>query len=191
MTVDTPSAPRHRQMLRRAVALVLAGLLLVLIAGCGGDDDGDKAASAPSLKTGVPTILSESQLKAFGKAQAFPVYWAGPQKDRRYEVTRTAQGRVYIRYLGPNAEVGTDKPLFLTVGTYPGSNAYAALQVVGRRSGAVRVKTQTGALVVLPSATARSAYFAFPQSNFQVEVYAPQAGRARSLVLDGQISRLS
>ena len=190
MSVELPSSTPRRPF-RRLTGVVLTGLLLALLAGCGGDDDGGERAKAPSLKTGVPTVLSESQLKAFGKAQAFPVYWAGPQADRRYEVTRTAGGRVFIRYLTPNAQVGTDKPLFLTVGTYPGTNAYGALQTVGRRSGAVRVKTQSGALVVLPSATSRSAYFAFPQSNFQVEVYDPVKGRARSLVLDGQISRLS
>lgn len=186
-----PSSPPPRRPGRRLVGgIALAGLVLALLAGCG-DDSSDDGGSAPSLKTGVPTVLSEAQLKAFGKAQAFPVYWAGPQADRRYEVTRTAGGRVYVRYLTPDAAVGTDKPLFLTVGTYPGSNAYGALRAVGRREGATSVKTQSGALVVVPSATARNAYFAFPQSNFQVEVYDPQKGRARSLVLDGQISRLS
>lgn len=190
MSPDAPSRPVHRPTRRRAWALALAGLLALLLAGCGGDDGGDKGSAAPSLTTGVPTVLSESQLQAFGKAQAFPVYWAGPQANRRYEVTRTAGGRVYIRYLTPNAKVGSAKPLFLTVGTYPGSNAYGALQAVGRRSGAVRVKTQSGALVVLPTATSRSVYFSFPQANFQVEVYDPQAGRARSLVLNGQITRL-
>lgn len=189
MSLDTAFPPVRRLTWRRVWALAVTGLVVALLAGCGGDD-ADKGSAAPSLKTDVPTVMSEEQLKAFGKAQAFPVYWAGPQADRRYEVTRTAGGRIYIRYLTPNAEVGSNKPLFLTVGTYPGSNAYGALQVVGRRDGATRVKTQSGALVVIPSADSRSAYFAFPQQNFQVEVYAPQAGRARSLVLDGQIVRL-
>jgi hypothetical protein len=190
MSADLQPSTPLRPLRRPATALALLGLVLALLAGCGGDDGGDEAA-APSVKTGVPTVLSEDELRAFGKAQAFPVYWAGPQADRRYEVTRTSGGRVYIRYLTPNAEVGTDRPLFLTVGTYPGSNAYGALQEVSRRSGAVGIKTQSGALVVVPSATARNAYFAFPQSNFQVEVYDPKKGRAKSLVLDGQISRLT
>ncbi len=190
MSADQQPSTHRRPIRALGLAVALMGLVLALLAGCGGDDGGDEAA-APSLKTGVPTVLSEDELRAFGKAQAFPVYWAGPQEDRRYEVTRTSGGRVYIRYLTPNAEVGTDKPLFLTVGTYPGTNAYGALQEVSRRSGAVGVKTQSGALVVVPSATARNAYFAFPQSNFQVEVYDPKKGRAKSLVLDGKISRLT
>lgn len=190
MRADLPSSMPRGPLRRLLSTLAVSGLVLALFAGCGGDDGDDKPA-APAVKTGVPTVLSEEQLRAFGKAQAFPVYWAGPQADRRYEVTRTSGGRVYIRYLTPNAEVGTNKPLFLTVGTYPGSNAYGALQEVGRRDDATPVKTQSGALVVVPSLTARNVYFAFPQSNFQVEVFDPQKGRAKALVLDGQISRLT
>lgn len=174
----------------RAVASLAIAVALPLLAGCGGGSS-DAKNDAPRLKTGVPTIVSGAQLRAFGRAQAFPVYWAGPQQDRRYELTRTAGGRIYIRYLTPGADAGSASPTFLTVGTYPGTNAYGALRAVGRRRGAVRVKTQTGAFVVLPAATSRSAYFAFPGQNFQVEVYSPIPGRARSLVLDGQISRLS
>lgn len=188
MSLVPHPAPPHGTR-RHAVGVLLLALCLGLLAGCG-DDSSDDGSGAPGVKTGVPTILSESQLRAYGKAQAFPVYWAGPQENRRYELTRTAGGRVYIRYLTPGADAGSASPRFLTVGTYPGSNAYGALQTVGRRDGAVRVKTQSGALVVLPTASSRSVYFAFPQQNFQVEVYDPQAGRARSLVLDGQISRL-
>lgn len=169
-----------------AAAIVLVGALILLLS-CGGEDGDD---GAPALKSGVPTELSESELRAFGRAQAVPVYWAGPQEDRRYEVTRTASGRVYIRYLTPNADVGSARPRFLTVGTYPGRDAYSALQTASRGDGSVRVRTQSGALVTWAKRQPTSVYFAFPDSAFQVEVYDPSALRARSLVLDGQVSRL-
>jgi len=171
-----------------AAAIVLAGVVILLLS-CGGDDDNGSAA-VPSVKTGVPTELSQDELRAFGRAQAFPVYWAGPQKNRRYELTRTASGRVYIRYLTPKADVGSAQPRFLTVGTYPGANAYSALQAVSRREGSVRVRTQSGALVTWAKANPQSVYFAFPNGNFQVEVFDRSQTRARSLVLDGQVSRL-
>lgn len=170
-----------------AAAIVVAGALILLLS-CGGEDGGD--GGAPALKTGVPTELSESELRAFGRAQAVPVYWAGPQENRRYEVTRTASGRVYIRYLTPKAEVGSAQPRFLTVGTYPGRDAYSALRTASRGAESVRVRTQSGALVTWAKARPTSVYFAFPDSAFQVEVYDPSALRARSLVLDGQVTRL-
>lgn len=161
---------------------------LVLLLSCGGEDDGGD--DAPTVKTGVPTEMSEQQLRAFGRAQAVPVYWAGPQENRRYELTRTAGGRVYIRYLTPKADVGSAQPRFLTVGTYPGRDAYSALRKASQGAGSVRVRTQSGALVTWSKARPQSVYFAFPDSAFQVEVYDPSAMRARSLVLDGQVSRL-
>lgn len=168
-------------------AIVLAGALILLLS-CG-DENGDEG-GAPALKTGVPTELSESALRAFGRAQAVPVYWAGPQENRRYEVTRTASGRVYIRYLTPKADVGSAQPRFLTIGTYPGRDAYSALRTASQGDGSVRVRTQSGALVSWAKARPTSVYFAFPGSAFQVEVYDPSAMRARSLVLDGKVSRL-
>lgn len=169
-------------------AIVVVGLLVFLLTS-GGDDE-TSGGDTPALKTGVPTALTESQLRAFGRAQAVPVYWAGPQANRRYEVTRTADGRIYIRYLTPKGAVGSPQTRFLTVGTYPGSNAYGALRTVGRRKGSLQVRTQSGALVVWATANPKSVYFAFPQTSFQVEVYSPARGRARSLVLGGQVSRV-
>lgn len=174
-----------------AAAVVLVGVLIFALTSGGDDDGGGTSAAAPTLQTGVPTVLSETQLRAFGRAQAFPVYWAGPQANRRYEVTRTANGRIYIRYLTPSAEPGTREARFLTVGTYPGTNAYGALQTVARRPGSFKVRTQSGALVVWATANPRSVYFSFPAAKFQVEVYAPEKGRAKSLVLDGRIERLT
>jgi len=188
----TPPSPSRPRWIPWAVAagIVLVGVLIFALTSGGDDSGGSGSAAAPAVKTGVPTVLSETQLRAFGRAQAVPVYWAGPQANRRYELTRTANGRIYIRYLTPNAKTGSSKALFLTVGTYPGSNAYGALQTVARRPGAFKVRTQSGALVVWATANPRSVYFSFPAANFQVEVYAPQAGRAKSLVLDGRVERL-
>jgi len=188
----TPQRPSRPRWIPWAIAagIVLVGVLIFALTS-GGDDDGSKTAKAPTVETGVPTILSESRLRAFGRAQAFPVYWAGPQADRRYELTRTANGRIYIRYLTPSAQPGAPKALFLTVGTYPGTNAYGALQTVGRRSGSFKVRTRSGALVVWATANPRSVYFSFPAAKFQVEVFSPLAGRAKSLVLDGRVERLT
>jgi hypothetical protein len=185
---STPSRPRWIPW-AVAAAIVLVGVLIFALTS-GGDDGGDKAPAAPAVKVGVPTILSGAQLRAFGRAQAVPVYWAGPQAGRRYELTRTAKGRIYIRYLTPGAPTGTPATRFLTVGTYPGLNAYGALQTVAARPGSVKARTQSGALVVFAKASPRSVYFSFPAAKFQVEVYAPQPGRAKSLVLDGRIKRL-
>ena len=168
---------------------MLVGPLIFLVTRGGDDDESAATGSAPSVQTGVPTVLSESDLRAFGRAQAVPVYWAGPQPNRRYELTRTANGRIYIRYLTPSAQVGSKQARFLTVGTYPARTPTARC----RPSDGVRARSRFGRSPARSwSGRRRSAqvYFSFPAAKFQVEVYAPEAGRAKSLVLDGRVERL-
>ncbi len=199
MTTDqTPAAshPSHRESTksRQRIALVVGVVVLVALVTwlvTRGDDGDDKTKAQNSgVQVGVPTVLSEAGLRAFGRAQTTPVYWAGPLANRRYELTQTSGGRYYVRYLTPRADVGDAAPRFLTVGTYPGTNAYGALQSVGRRETSERVTTQSGALVVYDKNRPTSVYFAFRNQNFQVEVYDPRSTRARRFVLEGKVQRL-
>ncbi len=190
-TPAPPASPRKSSNSARLVWLIV-GLIAVVglvtwLVTKGGDDD---KSSAVTVKTGVPTVMPEADLRAFGRAQGRPVYWAGPLPNRRYEMTRTSGGRYFVRYLTPKADVGDAQPRFLTVGTYPGTKAYAALEAVGKKEGFESIETQSGALVVYDKERPTSVYFAFPDQNFQVETYDPRDGRALRFVLEGKVERL-
>lgn len=191
---SSSAAPRQSAKSRQRALLVLGVVVLIALVTwlvTKGDDDGDKAEpAAGAVQIGAPTVLSEAQLRAFGAAQPTPVYWAGVIPNRRFEVTQTSGGRYYVRYLTPRADVGDAAPRFLTVGTYPGTNAYGALQAVARRSSSESVTTPSGALVVYDKNKPTSVYFAFPGQNFQVEVYDPRGDRARRFVLDGKVQQV-
>jgi hypothetical protein len=181
------SGSSRRLWLVVGIVVVVAVVTWLIVRG--GDDD-NQAAKGPEVKTGVPTLLSEAELREYGRLQGMPVYWAGPQANRKYEVTHTRDGKYYVRYLTPKAEVGSDQPRFLTVGTYPGTNAYGALRQIGARSGTSEINTRSGALVVIDKSKPTSVYFAFPNQQFQVEVFDPRASRARRIVLGGQVQRV-
>jgi hypothetical protein len=169
-----------------AVVLALAaGLLVWLLTR--GDDSGT---SAPSAPVGKPVAVSENQLRAFGRAQATPVYWAGARPNTTYEITRAAGGQIYIRYLPAGVRVGDPRPRFVTVGTYPQQNAYAALTAAGRRKGYRAVTTSSGALIVYNRRKHASIHFTFPDAAFQVEAYDPRPGQALASVLGGDIVQL-
>ena len=169
-----------------AVALALLVALVVwLVVGNGDDGDG-----VPATPVGQPVEMSESELLEFGRAQALPVYWAGARDGTRYEVTRTAGGQIYLRYLTGDARPGDPRPRFLTIGTYPQQNAYAVVNAAGRRRGYTDRTTQSGALVVYSRRRDTNVYFTFPNASFQVEVYDPDPRRALSMVLGGQIVQL-
>ena len=169
-----------------ALVLALAAGLLVWVL-TRGNDTGDATPTAP---VGKPVAMSEDQLRAFGRAQATAVYWAGARPNTTYEVTRAAGGQIYIRYLPAGVRVGDRRPRFVTVGTYPQQNAYAALTAAGRRKGYRAVTTSSGALIVYNRRKHPSVYFTFPDAAFQVETYDPRPGEALSSVLRGGIVQL-
>lgn len=188
----SPATSRSSTKSRQRLVLVLVVVALVALVTwlVTRGDDGDEPSVAEGVKVGVPTILSEADLRKFARAQKRPVYWAGPLPNRRYELTRTANDRYFIRYLTPRAKAGDGTPRFLSVGTYPGTNAYGALAEIGRARGTSAIQTQSGALVVIDKARPTSVYFAFPNQQFQVEVFDPRPSRARKFVLDGRVERL-
>jgi hypothetical protein len=103
---------------------------------------------------------------------------------------RPAGGQTYIRYLRSESELGDVRPRYLSVATYRQQGAYAALRAAARREGSVSRRTPTGALVVYDRARPTNVYFARPNIPVQVEVYDPEPGRARSLVLEGRVREL-
>jgi hypothetical protein len=115
------------------------------------------------------------------------VYWAGPRVGATYELTRSPDGRVYVRYLTGGAKVGSPLPDFLTVGTYVVPDAPAAVRAAAGQPGAVTVNVP-GGLGFYNRARPTSVYFAFPGSNVQVETYDPSASAALRLVETGAIT---
>ncbi len=185
--VASRGGPRSRRVVvvGAVVLALLAGLLVWLLTR--GDDAGDKVVSAP---VGRPVAVDDAQLRAFARAQANPVYWAGARANTTYELTRAAGGQIYIRYLPAGVRVGDPRPGFVTVGTYPQQNAYAALTAAGKRKGYTAVTAQSGALIVYNRRKHRSVYFTFPDAAFQVEAYDPRPGQALASVLRGGIVQL-
>ena len=107
-----------------------------------------------------------------------------------YELTKTADNRVFIRYLPTGVPVGTKTP-YLTIGTYPAKQAFPAIKRTAARPGGVSVKIDRGGLLVFNASTPKSVYFSYPKSGYQVEVYDPSPQQARTLVLDGKITPIN
>ena len=86
------------------------------------DDKGSGAASPAS------SAASVAQLRGIPAETGHPLYWAGRRSEFTYELTRTADGNVYVRYLPPGIPVGAREPNYLTIGTYPRPRALRALR---------------------------------------------------------------
>jgi hypothetical protein len=165
------------------VALVAFLVTWFLVRG----DNGSRKVSVPAA--GKPAIVSEAQLHALAAQSKFPVYWAGP-KSGAYELTRTSDGRIYVRYLDSPGQLGTRAAKYLTVGTYPSKQAFLAIRRAAHRQGGLSVKIANGGLLVFNTKTPTSVYFGYPNGKYQVEVFDPSPQQARTLVLSGKITRI-
>jgi hypothetical protein len=183
----TAAVPQRTRKPTNALALFLVALLLIALISFGAlltlRAHGGKTTLPP---VGSPAAVSESQLKSLASQSSQPIYWAGP-KHGTYELTRTTDGRTYIRYLPSADKVGDRTPNYLTVGTYPTKQAFSALKRAAARDGAVSANVDHGGLLVFNNGAPKSVYFSYPKSGYQVEVYDPSPLQARGLVLSGSI----
>lgn len=174
-----PALPTTYVRLGALIALGLAAFVVGwLVMNRGGDE-------APAVSGATAT--SESELRSFAESASHPVYWAGPKDDFTYELTRTTDGRVYVRYLPEGTDAGDPRARFLTVGTYPRKGAFAELKRAARADGAVSLKLERDGLAVFSDTRPTSVYFGYPDAQYQVEVFHPSPSEARRLALSGQV----
>jgi hypothetical protein len=148
---------------------------------------GQLAAVATAATRAAASAASVEQLRTLAMSLGHPIYWAGSQPRVTYELTKTKDGRVYIRYLPAGVSVGDPRPNYLTVGTYPLRHALAILKATAAKSNAATLRLSGGGLGLVDPKHTKSVYVAYPGVDFQVEVYDPSPGRARQLVTSGRI----
>jgi hypothetical protein len=173
---------RPRIRVGAIIALAFAVGLIVWLVVRGGGSSAKPAAVGAAEAT-------VAQLRTVADSLGHPIFWLGPKKGNTYELTQTADGKVYIRYLPPGADVGSNKQ-YLTVGTYPVPGAFAAIRKQARAHGAVTAKIAQGGLAVLDGAYPTSVHAAYPGLDYQVEVYDPTPSAAMKAVRAGQLASI-
>ncbi len=174
------------------IGAVVAGILVATSGSSSPKSAARSSASQPAASAAGTTVraVSVATLRALPAIVGHRVYWAGPRTGTTYELTRSPDGRVYVRYLTGGAKVGSPLPDFLTIGTYVVPNAASAVQAAAAQPGAVRLPVP-GGVGFYNTARPTSVYFAYPSSNVQVETYDPSAAVARRLVESGAITPVS
>jgi hypothetical protein len=164
-----------------AGAIILAGVLALWLVLR------DSGAKTQHMQRAPATAASIACLKAFASSVGHPVCWAGPQPSFRFELSRTKDGRIYIRYLPPGVELGDSNASYLTVGTYPQRHAYATLRATAKKQGARTIDLAGGGLAFQYTRRPTSVYIAYPGSDYQIEVFDPTPARAVRLVEAGRV----
>lgn len=137
------------------------------------------------LEVRVPTQASVGQLEEFA-APGRPVYWIGPPRSGKLEVTRTKDG-LFVRYLPAGVKLGDRSPKYTTVATYAVPDPMARLSRSSRSKGAVRAAAPRGGLVVWRASRPTNVYIAYPGVRRLIEVFDRDGNRARTLALTGKV----
>jgi hypothetical protein len=177
-----PLLRRPRIRLGAVLAIAIAAGLVVWLATRGG---GSSPTTVP--KGGKVVPVSARGLETLVDALGRPIYWAGPRRGFTYELTKEPDGRIFVRYLPTGVKLGSRNP-FLTIGTYAIPNAFGVTKRAARKSDSVRVPIGHGGVGFYSRSVPSNVYFAYPGSDYQVEVYDPSPERARRLVVSGQVA---
>ena len=176
---------------RLAAAL---GLLLAAAAGVGvwllvRDSSPSTSTASTTTTSSVtplgPVAASPATLLTYVKALGRPIYWEGPLPGYTVEFTETSSGNVYVRYLPKSVRIGDKRAAFRVIGTYPYLGALRALQAVAKSGG---TKLSGGGLLVESAGNTKSVHIAYPGIDYEIEIYDPRPGRARTLALSGKVT---
>ena len=89
----------------------------------------------------------------------------------------------------PDAKPGTKDP-YLTVATYPFQGAYPAIQAVTKNGNITKIKLSKQGLAETEKGPSTNVHAAYPDVDYQVEVYDPAPGAAAALVSAGKLAAL-
>jgi hypothetical protein len=167
-----------------AVAIAVAFVAWLLVRG----DDSNTASTTTNGQAVGPVATTEEELRSLSDELGHPLYWAGPIPDRTYELTRTSDSRVFIRYLPKGVPVGIRQAAYTIVGTYPVENAYKVLQGLAKKPDESSFSAPAGGFAVYSTTQPNNVYLAYPGSNLQIEVYDPSPQQARRLITSGQVA---
>ena len=138
-----------------------------------------------------PFVATPAELRSIARTPGSePIYWAGTRPGTRLEVTRTADGTVFVRYLPRGVQPGDRRGGLLTVASYPRADAFADVLAATERPGARRFEAPAGGVGVLERGARTNFHLAFPGVARQIEVYGATTLDILALGRTGQIERL-
>jgi hypothetical protein len=178
-----PAKPKRQHVrLGVGVAVAIAALLAawVLI------DDNE---SGDTAKAGISTeaeIVSVDSLRKAAGTEETPIYWAGQTAGTDLELSQPAPDRTYVRYLPTGVEAGDPKP-FLTVSSYSFEDPTAALRSRSQEPGGVLATAPGNGTVYFSREDPKSVYLAYPETEVEIEVFAPEFKEALELATSGHI----
>lgn len=130
-----------------------------------------------------PACFAPWQLNAwFSKRLGTSIYWAGPREGTCYELWHSHR-YFLLRYLPVPRHAHEGAP-YLSVATYPFHGAFDSLKEQAKGNA---VAGPDGSIVYVNAHDPRIVYVAFPNVDYELEIFDPSPARAAAIALSGKI----
>lgn len=199
-------ADRHRRALLAAGAAAIVFVAVAVFVWASGSTTPGAADDAPAGVEGIApregaatavlpslgaSVVTPAELQAAATESGRALYWAGERPRARLELTRTADGTTYVRYLTGTARAGAPGAGYVVVATYAQPDAYARVTSAARREHYFTADLAGRGRAVIDPDRPQNIYLVHPGQPYQVEVYAPTGDAARKLVFGGAIQPIA
>jgi hypothetical protein len=131
-----------------------------------------------------------ADLRRLSSSLQRPIYWLGRIPGTTLELSRSPDGRVYLRYLPAGVAPGSPRG-YLTVASYPLATGFIDTKDAAGDPDTVKIPLPNGAVAFYARARPTNVYVAFPGVPEQVEVFDPSAGRVHALIAADRIEPVS
>jgi hypothetical protein len=188
---DTGWARLSSVRIGAVVALAVAAAFVIWLVVRGNDDSSSTSTTTSTNEATQPIgplAATPAALREVAAQAKQPIYWVGPRPGQTYELTRTAGGRVYVRYLPAGAAIGNRRADYTIVGTYPTQGALQVLKELAKQPNEKSVPAPGGGIAVYSSSAPANVYVAFPGQNVEIEVFDPSARKALRMVKTGRVA---
>jgi len=152
-------------------------------------------AQTPVDTTGITqgqVALTESELREVIQRENLVAFWLGPEPGAKYTLNVTAGNQVFIRYLPSGQGLEDISQSYVIVGTYQQENAYEITEAAGAQPNGITFINADGAMVYYSKLLPTNVYLAFPDQDFEIEIFDPRDGGALSSAATlGRVSRIN
>lgn len=159
-------------------ALISSGITFVITNGTVAGTSTESSTEIFSDITAGKVALTEPELVDAVNKLNIDIYWAGPVKDAKYTLAVPVDGQAYVRYLPKGQGLGDTKPNYLVIATYATANAFDSTQAAGNQSDGITYINTEGAAIYYDKKVTTNVYVAYPDTNYQIEIFHPVAAKA-------------
>ena len=187
MALVTAAGDSRKPMAKNQIGVAVLVLVLVIAVGVGLYfllKSDKKKATGPVTPSIGPVLMTPQKLRAESKFLGVSLYWAGPLPGYSYEFTRNTKGYYYVRYLPQGTPAGTKGANWTVVSTYPWNDGYHSLKKAAHGAALPGVG---GSIYYVNPSFRSSVLVAWPNVNYQVEVYDPKPAIAATIASTGQL----